>query len=323
MKTRIRIWLARLYDFLFSPFIALASLILFIVRRLGVEHAPVSKRIFRWIGVFPVIDHYYEPLFNTHRLRTPLDADRHLPALDLNVSEQLAFLARFDFVKELEQFPLEDAGTGGFYYHNPMFNAGDAEYFYSVIRLIKPARIIEIGSGHSTLLALAATQKNREEDPAYRCEHISIEPYERPWLEQTSATIVRTRVEETNIGLFKTLSRNDILFIDSSHIIRPQGDVLFEYLEILPVLNPGVMVHIHDIYTPRDYPARVIAERIHFWNEQYLLEGFLSCNNAYKVIGALNYLRYHHTDRLAEKCPVFKSELPSSDPGSFWIVKTG
>jgi len=75
------------------------------------------------------------------------------------------------------------------------------------------------------------------------------------------------------------------LFIDSSHIIRPQGDVLFEYLEILPILNAGVFVHIHDIFTPKDYLSEWILDGKVFWNEQYLLEAFLSFNTCFKIMG--------------------------------------
>ena len=86
--------------------------------------------------------------------------------------------------------------------------------------------------------------------------------------------------------------KNDILFIDSSHIIRPQGDVLFEYLEILPILNPGVVVHIHDIFSPKDYLDNWIINDHLFWNEQYLLEAFLSFNNNSPFIdGLLNALK--------------------------------
>ena len=120
------------------------------------------------------------------------------------------------------------------------------------------------------------------ENENYSCEHVCIEPYEIEWLEKLNVKVIRELVENTDTTVFSTLDKNDILFIDSSHIIRPQGDVLFEYLEILPVLKSGVFVHIHDIFTPEDYPDDWV-NNASFWNEQYLLEAFLSFNNEFIV----------------------------------------
>src|SRR5262249_33961193 len=155
-----------------------------------------------------------------------------------------------------------------FHIRNPSFEGGDAEYFYSIIRSKKPARIIEVGSGYSTLLASQAIRANQQEIPGYTCQHVCIEPYESPWLESAGVTVIRRRVEELEQPIWRELGCNDLLFIDSSHVIRPQGDVLFEYLEVLPSLAPGVIVHIHDIFTPRDYPDRWLVDEVRFWNEQ-------------------------------------------------------
>ena len=111
---------------------------------------------------------------------------------------------------------------------------GDAEYYYNMIRYAKPSMIIEIGAGNTTLLAIQAIEQNKKEQSGYQCELIAVEPYEMPWLEQTGARILREVVEKTDRAIFKSLRRNDILFIDSSHMIRPQGDIVFEYLQLLP-----------------------------------------------------------------------------------------
>lgn len=129
-------------------------------------------------------------------------------------------------------------------------------------------------------MAIEALKKNRDEDPSYNCEHVCIEPYEMPWLETVDVSVVRKKVEEVELEFFSQLQKNDILFIDSSHVIRPQGDVVFEYLELLPSLNIGVVVHIHDIFSPKNYLAEWLQDDVRFWNEQYLLEAFLSHNNS-------------------------------------------
>ena len=186
---------------------------------------------------------------------------------------------------------------------------------------LKPSKIFEIGSGYSTLLAAQAIKSNQLETSSYNCKHLCIEPYEMPWLERSGVTVLRERVEDVDKALFLELNANDILFIDSSHIIRPQGDVLFEYLELLPILNVGVIVHIHDIFSPRDYLKQWVVDEVKFWNEQYLLEAFLTCNRDWKIIGALNYLHHKHHKhhkQLPEKCPFLTKDR---EPGSFYIQK--
>jgi hypothetical protein len=130
----------------------------------------------------------------------------------------------------------------------------------------------------------------------------------------------RLSVEEVDIEIFKALKKDDILFVDSSHIIRPQGDVLVEYLEILPQLNPGVIIHIHDIFTPKDYLDEFIFTNHYMWNEQYLLEALLTNTNSFKIIGAVNYLKHHYPEQLSAKCPILKDQA-YREPGSFWMVK--
>ena len=140
-----------------------------------------------------------------------------------------------------------------------------------------------------------------------------------PWLEDAAVKLVRKKVEDVDSAFFAQLDENDILFIDSSHIIRPQGDVLYEYLELLPTLNQGVYVHIHDIFSPKNYLKQWLVDEIRFWNEQYLLEAFLSHNRDWKIVGALNYLHHHHYDELKLVAPYLQ---PQRQPGSFYLQKT-
>lgn len=170
-------------------------------------------------------------------------------------------------------------------------------------------------------MARNAIEKNKLQDQHCQCEHICIEPYEIKWLEELDVTVIRKKVEDVDIDEFKRLKENDILFIDSSHMIRPQGDVLFEYLELLPILNSGVIIHVHDIFSPRDYPDAWIYEDHRLWNEQYLLEAFLSCNSEFRIIGALNYLFHHYRNEITAKCPILAAQRSLRDPASFWMKK--
>lgn len=292
-----------------------------VMKARGVQVGDASERIFMKLGLLPVVDHYYQPLINPKKhLTRPLRADRPLPGIAWNVDGQLALLAQFRYNEELERFPLERDRESRFHYNNDAFGPGDAEYLYNMVRHFRPRRIVEIGSGSSTLMARNAVAANRAEDPACACEQICIEPYEQPWLEQAGVRVLRQKVEEADPAVFAQLEANDILFIDSSHIIRPQGDVLFEYLQLLPALKTGVLVHVHDIFSPRDYPEDwVHAHRL--WNEQYLLEAFLSFNHRFRILGALNYLAHNHREAFGAKCPIFARQ-PGREPGSFWMMRT-
>ena len=119
-----------------------------------------------------------------------------------------------------------------------------------------------------------------------------------------------------DLGIFKSLNAGDILFIDSSHIIRAGGDVLFEYLTILPVLKRGVLIHVHDIFTPNHYLKQWTADGVNFWNEQYLLEAFLSCNPNFEIVLSVNFLKNSHYEALKNVCPILEEDR---EPGSFWM----
>lgn len=306
----------KIIDIVGIPFVFIAGHLLLALRKMGVARFPLLRRTLSRVGIFPISDHYYEPLFNTQTLKNLLSTARSLPGIDWVDAEQVALLEKLNFADELKGLPQSRTSDTEFYINNKSFGAGDAEYWYSLIRAVKPKRIIEIGSGNSTLMAFRALKKNRENDADYRCEHICIEPYEQPWLEKTGAKIIRERVEDIPLSFFAQLENSDILFIDSSHIIRPQGDVLHEYLQILPTLNPGVIVHVHDIFSPHDYPKAWLVDQVRFWNEQYLLEAFLTQNDHWGILGGLNYLRHRHFNELKAVCPYLTEDR---EPGSFYI----
>jgi hypothetical protein len=313
LKTMLRV-----VDMILAPIVYPASFFLKIIRMAGVHRMPLCRRVLMQVGVFPIRNHYFEPLFDTRALKRPLDQSRNLPGINWNVDEQLHLLESFCFNDELKGIPDSRTGDLVFHFNNVSFECGDAEYLYNLIRLKKPARVFEIGSGNSTLMVIKAIDRNKTENSEYLCKHLCIEPYEKPWLEKTGVNVVRQPAEEVDRKIFAELEENDILFIDSSHIIRPQGDVLFEYLELLPTLRVGVIVHIHDIFSPSDYPKAWVKDEVRLWNEQYLLEAFLTCNRDWKIIGALNYLHHNNYEQLRAKCPYLTFDC---EPGSFYIQK--
>ena len=289
-----------------------------VYERFGPVRLPVSREALRRGGIYPIPDHYYWPLFNEALLTRPLSDVRNLPGIDLRHDEQVALLDELVFADELVPLQLDRAPASALDpYIGPLsnFDSGDAEFLYQMIRRFKPRRVVEIGSGDSTKIAQLALRRNAEETGEV-AEHVCVEPYEMPWLEQSGVRVIRAKVEDVGLELFAELGRDDLLFIDSSHMIRPQGDVLFEYLEVLPSLASGVLVHVHDIFTPRDYLQQWIHESVRMWNEQYLLGALMRNSDRYEVVAALNYLHHDDYARLAALCPYL---VPEREPASFYL----
>lgn len=311
----------RVVDHVTSVGLRIASPPYFLFSRLGPTRLPSSTRTLKRIGLFPIRDHYYQPLFNDAHLVRPLSEVRTLPGIDWKLESQVRLLAELGFADELRELHLDRPSQNDldFHFENGGFESGDAEFLYSMIRRLKPLRVFEIGSGSSTKIAQLALRRNATEDGRI-AEHICIEPYEMPWLEQLGIRVIRERVEDVGLSLFNQLESNDLLFIDSSHMIRPQGDVLFEYLELLPSLANGVFVHVHDIFTPRDYPDQWVRMDVRMWNEQYLLEALLSNTDRYQIVAALNYLKHAEYDQLSAVCPYL---TPEREPGSFYVRING
>jgi hypothetical protein len=208
-----------------------------------------------------------------------------------------------------------------FDFHNDYFAGLDAGLYYALIRDLRPQRVIEIGAGMSTRIADLALQQNRAEGHA--ASLTCIEPYPQPRLTSNMPEIalVQSRVEELPLDRFEQLAANDILFIDSSHVVRFGGDVCREFLDILPRLEAGVWIHVHDIFFPQDYPAAWLIEKRIAFNEQYLLEAFLAFNSRFAVRAANFWLASDYFDDVQALVP---SSLPPGSElgrGSFWMQR--
>jgi hypothetical protein len=263
---------------------------------------------------------YYGPFVSLDDLRKPLDDERLLPGIKLDLEKQKNFINNFHYEEELNALPDSNDNEFQYAYTKGMFGSGDAEILYGMIRYLKPKRFVEIGAGSSTLIAQEAIKRNQEESSAYICAHICVEPYENPWLEKLGIEIIRKKVEELPLSFFEPLSKNDILFVDSSHVVKPQGDVLFEIFDVYGSLSSGVYIHVHDIFTPRDYPYKWVVDDRKLWHEQYILESFLSFNSEFEIVCALNWLWKNHPDLLKQACPVLSNRVPNN-PGSFWFKR--
>lgn len=284
-------------------------------------------KTFRWwqrVGVHITPVHFYQPIPDTRALDDSLWArESELRGIEMNEAEQLQLLdvlaARYR--PEYEALPRTANGRlDQFYLENGLFGPVDAEVLYSFVRNFRPRRVTEVGSGFSTHLTAQALLKNASTSGSQEAELTAIEPFPDPELRAGFpglSRLIPSPVQQVPLSEFERLAENDILFLDSSHVLRIGSDVQYEFLEILPRLRPGVLVHIHDIFVPREYPKSWVLERQRFWNEQYLLQAWLSFNNAFEVIWAASLLHLRHSDRLQKAFPSYDPRRHW--PGSFWI----
>jgi hypothetical protein len=293
------------------------SLLANVARR--ILHQPRKGDTFRlWerhgLHVLPV--HYYSPIPDTRTLPDALwESESQLPGIDLNEAVQLSLLREvFPSLRE-EYNVLSRQATGcphEFYFENGRFSGTDALALYCMIRHFRPGRILEVGSGFSSRLAAQAALKNG--GTRLTC----IEPYPDEVLRAGFPgldSLIDKQVQDVPLAIFSELRANDILFIDSAHVVRIGGDVNYLFLEIIPRLRPGVIVHVHDIFFPKEYPREWVIDQMRFWNEQYLLQAFLAFNSAFEVLLCNSYLGLKHRS-------VMKATFPNSPwwgGGSFWM----
>ncbi len=290
-----------------------------LVRRLA-EQVPFEA--WEQAGWHLTANHFYSPIPDTRELPEGLfDRASELPGIDMRDDEQVALLRGLhaDFGAEFNALPREPAGPLEYFVNNLAFESVDGELLYGLVRRSRPRRIVEIGSGWSTLCSLAALRRNVEEGAAGRIE--AIEPYPYDFVREVGADpLVELRVtqlQDVSLDTFRTLEPGDILFIDSSHVLRTGSDVQYEFLEVLPRLPAGVLVHVHDIFLPYEYPRRWLVDEHRFWNEQYLLQAFLIGNTGFEVVWGGSWMHYRHPDLLEAMIPSY--DRTTRHPGSFWM----
>ena len=315
MKEKLKPILIKILDIALMPLSYLFLPVYKLVKKHGISNFPLQVKAFTKTGIYPMQNHYYHPQF-VYSDQFDASKIRKLH-LDFHLEKQLKDLKQLKYSSELIFTTEGNPYAGNFYLNNPAFGPGDADLYYLMVRNHEPKKIIEIGSGFSTMLCLKAIEKNKLK--GINTQLTCIEPYEIRWLDSTQhIELTRKKVENIPVNYFTQLEENDILFIDSSHIIRPENDVLFEYLEILPTLKKGVLIHIHDIFSPRHYPADWLREDLRLWNEQYILEAFLYYNDSFEIVYSLNHLSKTH---LKETQQTLINLTDKNEPGSFWLRK--
>jgi predicted O-methyltransferase YrrM len=306
------------------------------LRALGLKKAIQMKwENFQWTTLFSLGErfgfsvlpaHFYSPVPDTRMLRTTFKrwyAPSSLAGVQIDVATQEAFLHNLaPYAHECAALPDYDSvtqqGLGEGY------SVVDAHTLYLMLRYVKPKHMIEVGSGVSTLFALEALGRTATET-GNNAQITCIEPYPRRGLLGIAAggrvELVRDVVQDVAVSVFQELQEGDVLFIDSSHVLKLDSDVQYLYLEILPRLNKGVVIHIHDIFFPypTPEPETWIFRQHQFWNESPLVQAFLAFNPAFEILLCGSYL-HHHAPALLQNV-VAAYDPHKNFAGSLWLRK--
>lgn len=201
------------------------------------------------------------------------------------------------------------------HWQNGFFPGLDLVMLFTILGKSRPKNYIEVGSGNSTKVAALAKSHFKLET-----QITSVDPMPRAEIDSLADSIVRKPFEATDLTLFTNLEAGDILFIDNSHRMLPNSDVTVFFMEVLPKLKPGVIVHIHDIYLPYDYP-QFMCDR--FYSEQYPLALCLLSAPSRYVTMMPNYFVSEDTELAALLEPIWKQEgLQNVERhgGSYWLT---
>ncbi|MEY8410227.1 class I SAM-dependent methyltransferase [Lachnospiraceae bacterium 62-26] len=262
-------------------------------------------------------NHYESPypdIVEIHRKEDKLfNCDKEVLDINFNINRQLELV---DKMKQIDLPGWKEEKTPmmnyRYYYGNEWFEKGSADALYYMIRILKPHKIIEVGSGYSTAVMLDVNENYFNNE----IQITSIEPDParlKSLLKQTdNIDIIEKKLQDISENFFEKLEENDILFIDSSHISKIDSDVNHLFFDILPLLSKGVYVHLHDVMYPFTYPKEWIYEG-RAYNEMYMLRAFLMNNEAYSV--------QFFGDMLSKKYARSLGKVIGCGEGSFWMRK--
>ena len=266
--------------------------------------------------------HFYSPVVDPGEV----DAARVWPprpeilGIDFNDAAHLRVLEH-DFPRFHSEYDYPDGGSETpaletFFTNNSQFSWLDSRALFVLLRASPPGRIIEVGSGFSSLLMADINRRWLGGAVELCC----IEPYPRPFLHNRIpglTRLVESRVQEVPLAEFARLQAGDVLFIDSSHVAKTGSDVNFLFFEVLPRLAAGVRVHLHDIFLPHDYPQDWVLRENRSWNEQYLLRALLMHTDAFEVLFGCSYAFWRFPTQVA--AALAHPDGAAYGGGSFWM----
>jgi predicted O-methyltransferase YrrM len=276
------------------------------------------RRALARVGFQLVYASYDSPIPDVSALE-PAFFDRPDPmrGIEFDVGAQMTFVEQ-ELAEYCREFapPISaaQAGPHRYYLRNGTYESVDAELLHAMVRRFRPRRVVELGSGYSTLIVREALARGGE--PESRLH--TYDPYPSSLL-RSDWPVTSLAVQDIGDDVFAELEAGDLLFVDTSHTVKAGGDVNRIVLDLLPLLAPGVIVHFHDIFLPYPY-SRAHLEDAHFWSEQYLLQAFLTGNESWEVLVGAQAVARAHPSRLAAAVPTF---APGVSPGAFWIRRRG
>jgi predicted O-methyltransferase YrrM len=267
--------------------------------------------------------HYYSPIPSQRDLRLRQDTIwseiiQSPLGIDLRTEDQLQLL------ETLSSFYTEQPWSDGtkktcrYYFDNEYYGYSDAIFLYCMLRFLQPSRVIEIGSGFSSAAILDVNDHFLASKISLTC----IEPDTarvRSLMQEGDehhCEIIEKRLQDVEPSFFSTLRGNDVLFIDSTHVLKTDSDVNHILFEILPRLQENVHIHFHDIFYPFEYPKAWLFEG-RYWNETYALKAFLQYNHTFEIVLFNTYLE-HYNDAW------FRANMPlclKNRGGSIWLKK--
>jgi hypothetical protein len=266
---------------------------------------------------FPQV--FYSPLVDPNEIDlTQLGQKRDLPGLQIDMMKVSKWLIEISHYAPEFSWAPRDSVTGKVPWADT-YTTLDSVVLYCLLRHLKPRRYIEVGCGVSSRVSSEALRANERD--GHKTDALFIEPYPGPRLDGVHlyGTLLPQKIQDVCISKFRNLAENDVLFIDTSHVLKCQNDVEYELLRILPSLNQGVMIQIHDIYTPFEQPEDWLLGRYAPGgsNEQYAVEALLSGGDKFEVCLPLHLV--------GRECPDMVARLlgRSVDRGqAFWIRKS-
>lgn len=274
------------------------------LRRAGRTARALSAALTRPPWIPP--GHFYSPLTASSDVRRALEwrASPAVPGVDLRTKDQLTL------AEALGPMMAEPFEGPRYAPDNPMYGAADGAVYRAMLRHLRPERVMEIGSGHSTALALDTADAHLP-----GLEVSCVEPYPDRLLsvlrEGDPVTLLTRPVQDVPLTAYDALGAGDVLFIDSTHVAKAGSDVVWLYLQVLPRLAAGVVVHIHDVFWPFEYPEAWLREG-RDWTENYLLHAFLVGNADWEMLLFSSWLWKEHPDRVPPA-------LAHEEPGSIWL----
>jgi predicted O-methyltransferase YrrM len=281
-----------------------------VVRRAGRWCGDAAKRTlagdFLSYPLWQLPGHYYSPLPEVeaaHRAATRAAAGVRPVDLELQEDRQLSLLERLAPIYGEIMFPAEPTPGWRFYHENNQYPYADAILLHLLLRHWRPARIVEVGSGYSTAVMIDTVERCLDGGVPITC----IEPHGDRLRKVVGAlppfvTLIERPVQEVPLEVFDQLRAGDILFIDSTHVVKTGSDVVYELFEVLPRLRSGVRLHFHDICWPFEYPVEWVGQG-RAWNEVYTIHAYLSHNRAFEVTLFNHMMLVLHRDWFAARMP--------------------